>query len=102
VSIRSIRGNEVERAIVVTSRLPKAHGAPVWVGNPGALGIADLGTPDWGEADCVEDEEVPVFWACGVTPQAVASQTKPPLMITHASGHLFITDIPIGDLELEF
>jgi uncharacterized protein YcsI (UPF0317 family) len=102
VSMRPIRGDQVGRAIDVTSRYPKAHGAPVWVGDAGALGIADLAKPDWGEAVSIEDGEVPVFWACGVTPQAVASQAKPPLMITHAPGHMFITDVPIGDLALEY
>ncbi|HEY7034121.1 MAG TPA: putative hydro-lyase [Thermomicrobiales bacterium] len=102
VSMRPIRGDQVGRAIEVTSRYPKAHGAPVWVGDPGALGTADLGRPDWGEPVRIEDGEVPVFWACGVTPQAVAGQTRPPLMMTHAPGHMFITDIPIGALGAEF
>jgi uncharacterized protein YcsI (UPF0317 family) len=98
VSMRPIREDQVERAVEVTSRYPKAHGAPVWVGEPAALGIRNLGMPDWGEALWPEPEEIPVFWACGVTPQAIASQTKPPLMITHAPGHMFITDIPIAAL----
>ena len=101
VSMRPIRGDQVGRAVEVTSRYPKAHGAPVWVGDPSELGITDLGTPDWGEALWPEAGEVPVFWACGVTPQAVASQTKPPLMITHAPGHMFITDLPITELAME-
>lgn len=102
VSMRPIRGDEVGRAVEVTSRYPKAHGAPVWVGDPGGLGIEDVETPDWGEAIRLEAGEVPVFWACGVTPQAVANKAKPPLMITHAPGHMFITDIPISRLATEF
>jgi uncharacterized protein YcsI (UPF0317 family) len=101
VSMRPIRGDEVSRAVEVTSRYPKAHGAPVWVGDPGELGIEDLGRPDWGEPVRLETGEIPVFWACGVTPQAVAIQTKPPLMITHAPGHMFITDVPIAELAMD-
>jgi uncharacterized protein YcsI (UPF0317 family) len=98
VSMRPIREDRVERAVEVTSRYPAAHGAPVWIGDPAELGIADLSKPDWGDAVPPTEGEVPVFWACGVTPQAVAIQSRPPLMITHAPGHMFITDIPISSL----
>jgi uncharacterized protein YcsI (UPF0317 family) len=98
VSMRPIRGDQVGRAVEITKRYPTAHGAPVWIGDPAGLGIADLAPPDWGEAIWPEEGEVPVFWACGVTPQAVAHQTRPPLMITHSPGHMFITDIPIASL----
>jgi uncharacterized protein YcsI (UPF0317 family) len=101
VSMRPIREDQVDRVVEVTSRYPKAHGAPVWVGEPAALGIRDLGTPDWGEALWPEAGEIPVFWACGVTPQAIASQTRPPLMITHAPGHMFVTDLPIATLATD-
>jgi len=101
VSMRPIQADQVERAIEVTSRYPKAHGAPVWVGDPGELGIADLETPDWGEAISPESGEIPVFWACGVTPQAVVSQSKPAFVITHAPGHMFISDLPIAELAME-
>jgi uncharacterized protein YcsI (UPF0317 family) len=70
------------------------HGAPLHVGDPAALGIADLDRPDYGEAVPVRDGELPVFWACGVTPQAVAAASRPELMITHAPGHMFVTDVP--------
>ena len=63
------------------------------VGDPAALGIRDLGRPDFGDAVTIRHGEVPVFWACGVTPQAVAMHAKPPLMITHAPGHMFVTDL---------
>jgi uncharacterized protein YcsI (UPF0317 family) len=98
VSMRPIRGDQVGRAVEITRHYPTAHGAPVWIGDSAGLGIVDLATPDWGEALGPEAGEVPVFWACGVTPQAVAHQTRPPLMITHSPGHMFITDIPIAAL----
>lgn len=94
VSMRPIPAALVPRAVTVTARFPGAHGAPVHVGNPQRIGIADLGCPDWGEPVTVFPDEEPVFWACGVTPQAVALEARPPLVITHAPGHMFITDLP--------
>lgn len=70
------------------------HGASVHIGVPGALGISDLSIPDLGEPVDAEDEDVPVFCACGVTPQAALMASRPPFAITHAPGHMFITDIP--------
>ena len=70
------------------------HGAPVHAGDPAALGIADLARPDYGDPVPVYPGEVPVFWACGVTPQAVAAASRPELMITHAPGHMFVSDVP--------
>jgi uncharacterized protein YcsI (UPF0317 family) len=101
VSMRPIKAEQVERTIEVTSRYPKAHGAPVWAGDPSELGIADLSSPDWGEPTFIEPGEVPVFWACGVTPQAVVMQSKPALVITHAPGHMFVSDVRIADLAGE-
>jgi uncharacterized protein YcsI (UPF0317 family) len=98
VSMRPVQAEQVERTIEITSRYPKAHGAPVWVGDPSELGIADLSMPDWGEPTLVEQGEVPVFWACGVTPQAVVMRSKPALVITHAPGHMFISDVRIAEL----
>ena len=92
VSMRSIPRGQVVRAVQVTSRFPAVHGAPVHIGEPEAIGIHDLSTPDMGDPTEINDGDVPVFWACGVTPQAVAMSSKPPLMITHAPGHMFITD----------
>ena len=92
VSMRPVRRDKVVKAVQVTSRYPSVHGAPVHIGDPQAIGIRDLATPDLGDASEVRDDEVPVFWACGVTPQAVAMSSKPPLMITHSPGHMFITD----------
>jgi uncharacterized protein YcsI (UPF0317 family) len=92
VSMRPIPGHLVARAVQVTARYPVTHGAPVRVGDPAGLGIADLYQPDYGDPVPVYPGEVPVFWACGVTPQAVAQTVQLPWMITHAPGHMFITD----------
>jgi uncharacterized protein YcsI (UPF0317 family) len=78
--------------VQITSRFPAVHGAPVHVGEPLTLGIGDVQQPDFGDAVPVRAGEAPVFWACGVTPQAVVMQVKPELAITHAPGHMFITD----------
>ncbi|WP_316879658.1 putative hydro-lyase [Ralstonia wenshanensis] len=93
VSMRPMSVPNAIRAIEITSRMPRAHGAPVHFGDPAAIGIADLAQPDWGDAVPVQPGEVPVFWACGVTPQAVVQQARPELCITHAPGHMLITDL---------
>jgi uncharacterized protein YcsI (UPF0317 family) len=93
VTMRPIPAHLVARATQVTGRYPAVHGAPVWVGEPGALGIGDLQRPDWGDPVEIRPGEVPVFWACGVTPQAVALASKPDFMITHAPGYMFVTDL---------
>jgi uncharacterized protein YcsI (UPF0317 family) len=93
VSMRPIPSALVSRTSELTANLPLAHGAPVHAGDPRAIGIADLGKPDFGDAVPVGEDEVPVFWACGVTPQAVAMEAKPELMMSHAPGHMFITDL---------
>ena len=93
VSMRPIPEADVVRAVQVTSRFPSVHGAPLHIGNPETIGIQDLSKPDFGDAVTIKEGEVPVFWACGVTPQAIAMHVKPDLMITHAPGHMFITDI---------
>lgn len=94
VSMRPIPAAEVATAVLVTSRMPRVHGAPVHIGSPSSLGIADLAVPDFGEPVVAEPGDIPVFWACGVTPQAALMASKPPLAITHAPGHMFITDVP--------
>lgn len=93
VSMRPIPHNQVVRAVQVTSRFPGVHGAPVHIGDPAVIGISDLAQPDYGDAVDIYEGEVPVFWACGVTPQAAAVQSKPSLMITHSPGHMFVTDV---------
>ena len=92
VSMRPIPRDQIVRAVQVTSRFPATHGAPVHIGHPEAIGIRDLARPDFGDPVEVRPGEEPVFWACGVTPQAVALSCQPSLMITHAPGHMFITD----------
>jgi uncharacterized protein YcsI (UPF0317 family) len=93
VSMRPIPQEQVVRAVQVTSRFPAVHGAPVHIGDPRAIGIQAIDRPDFGDPVPIRDGEVPVFWACGVTPQAVAMQSKPEIMITHAPGHMFITNL---------
>lgn len=93
VSMRPIPEKDVVRAVQVTSRFPAVHGAPVHIGNPASIGIENIHQPDFGDRVPIKEGEVPVFWACGVTPQAVAMQVKPELMITHAPGYMFITDV---------
>ncbi len=93
VSMRPLRAADAIRAVQITSRFPGVHGAPVHLGRPDLIGIADLAKPDYGDAVEVRDDEVPVFWACGVTPQAVVTQARPPLCITHAPGCMLITDL---------
>jgi uncharacterized protein YcsI (UPF0317 family) len=94
VSMRPIPHSQVVKAVQVTSRYPDVHGAPVHIGNPKAIGIRDISKPDYGDPVEIREDETPVFWACGVTPQAVAEKSRPSLMITHAPGYMFVTDIP--------
>ena len=100
VSMRPIHHTHVVRAVQVTSRFPAVHGAPVHIGDPARIGIRSIGNPDYGEPTEIRDGEVPVFWACGVTPQEVARRSKPPFMITHSPGHMFITDWRDDDLAI--
>lgn len=99
VSMRPMTPAQAIDATQISGRFPRAHGAPVHFGDPAALGIRDLARPDFGDAVEVHPGEVPVFWACGVTPQAVAMEAKPPFLITHKPGHMFVTDL--RDTELE-
>ena len=92
VSMRPFSKKNAVHAVEVTGRYPGAHGAPVHIGDPHEIGISDLDRPDFGAPLPLREGEVPVFWACGVTPQAVAMQVKPDLMITHAPGHMFVAD----------
>src|SRR5213594_2917379 len=94
VSMRPIPSAQLSQAVTASARFPNAHGAPVHIGDPAALGIEDIAKPDWGDAQPFRPGDVPVFWACGVTPQAVALASKPPFMLTHSPGHMFITDLP--------
>ena len=98
VSMRPIPFDQVMKTIEITSRYPKVHGAPIHIGNPEQIGIKNILKPDFGDAVEIKENEVPVFWACGVTPQAVAMKVKPKIMITHAPGHMLITDIKNNEL----
>ena len=93
VSMRPIAKDNVEEVVRITKQFPRVHGEPVHIGNPKEIGIEDINTPDYGDSVEIKTGEIPVFWACGVTPQAAAEQAKPSIMITHAPGHMFIADI---------
>jgi uncharacterized protein YcsI (UPF0317 family) len=98
VSMRPIPASLVDTAARITAPFRKAHGAPIHAGDPAALGIKDIMKVDFGDAPEIRDGEVPVFWACGVTPQMALRRARPELVITHAPGHMFITDIRDEDL----
>jgi uncharacterized protein YcsI (UPF0317 family) len=90
--MRPMKAADAIRAVQITSRFPSVHGAPVHLGDPGAIGIRDLGRPDYGDPVPVHPGELPVFWACGVTPQSVIESARPPFCITHSPGHMLVTD----------
>jgi uncharacterized protein YcsI (UPF0317 family) len=92
VSMRPMRPADAIRAIQITTRFPAVHGAPVHIGKPELIGIKDIGKPDYGDAVEVTEDEIPVFWACGVTPQAVIATVKPDFCITHYPGRMLVTD----------
>ena len=92
VSMRPYRAEEIPLAVAISGRYPTMHGAPAHIGDPVSLGVKDLNDPEFGEPIEIAEDQVPVFWACGVTPQAVAMSARPPLMITHSPGHMFVTD----------
>jgi len=98
VSMRPLSPDKVVRAIQITTRFSAVHGAPVHVGDPSRIGIDDLGKPDFGDPVRIGPDEVPVYWACGVTPQVALTKNRPDLVITHSPGHMFITDIRNEDL----
>jgi len=98
VSLRAIAACHVSRAVQITSRYPACHGAPVHIGDPRIIGISDLSRVDFGNPTPVRSGEVPVFWGCGVTPQAIAMGIRLPFMITHKPGHMFLTDLTLADV----
>ena len=100
VSMRPIPHALVPAAVAITAQMPRVHGMPIQIGYPEAIGIHDLAHPDYGDAVTIREGEVPVFWPCGVTPQAVVMHSKPPFVITHAPGHMFITDVKNAVLKL--
>jgi uncharacterized protein YcsI (UPF0317 family) len=93
VSMRPMKAADAIRAIQITSRFPNVHGAPVYIGSPALIGIDDLSQPHYGDPVEVKADELPVFWACGVTPQAAITQARPEFCITHAPGAMLITDL---------
>lgn len=94
VSMRPMKARDAIRAIQITSRFPAIHGAPVHLGDPALIGIADISRPDYGDAVAIADDELPVFWACGVTPQEAIREARLPFVITHRPGYMLVTDIP--------
>jgi uncharacterized protein YcsI (UPF0317 family) len=101
VSMRPLTPAQTVKAVQICTRLPRVHGAPIHFGDPEAIGIHDLARPDFGDPVEIRAGEVPVFWACGVTPQAVAMASRPALLMTHKPGHMFVTDLRDTELEGE-
>lgn len=100
VSMRPFKAADAIRAIQITSRYPAVHGAPVHIGDPSLIGIADVSRPDYGDPVELQDDELPVFWACGVTPQVAIEQARPSFCITHKPGHMVITDLKNTELAI--
>ena len=98
-SMRPMTPENAKRAYDITVKMPNVHGAPVHMGDPAEIGVKDIMQPDYGEAVDIYEGEIPVFWPCGVTPQAAIENAKPPIVITHSPGHMFITDIKNAELN---
>ncbi|MDR3292809.1 MAG: putative hydro-lyase [Clostridiales bacterium] len=98
VSMRPLPPEQVVKSVTVTASMPRVHGSPIHIGDPSRIGVKDLSKPEFGDAVTINDGEVPVFWCCGVTPQSVMMNSKPDFVITHAPGHMFITDIRNNEL----
>jgi uncharacterized protein YcsI (UPF0317 family) len=100
VSMRPMSASNAIRAIQICSRFPSVHGAPIHLGDPAQIGIADLNKPDFGTAVAVAPSEIPLFWACGVTPQVALQAAKLPLAVTHEPGHMLVTDLKNTELAI--
>jgi len=100
VSMRPMRAADAIRAVQICTRFPSVHGAPVHLGDPALIGIADINRPDYGDPVTIAAGELPVFWACGVTPQVALEQAKPPLAITHSPGCMLVTDLRNSQLSV--
>lgn len=98
-SMRPMTPENAKIAAEITGRYPNVHGAPVQIGDPEAIGVKDVMKPDYGDPVEFHEGEIPVFWACGVTPQAAIERAKPPIVITHAPGHMFITNVKNAELN---
>ena len=101
VSMRPLTPAHAIQTTTICARYPLAHGAPIHFGDPAAIGIPDIDTPDFGDAVTIHPGEIPVFWACGVTPQAALMAAKPPFAITHKPGHMFLTNLRDHDLQAD-
>lgn len=99
VSMRPLPANQIVKAVNITASMPRVHGTPIHIGDAALIGIEDINKPDFGESVTINQGETPVFWACGVTPQSVIMSSKPDFCITHAPGHMLITDIKNTDLK---
>lgn len=99
VSMRPMTMADAIKSTEITTQFKDVHGTPIHIGKPSEIGIQDINTPDFGDPVTIKNNEVPVFWGCGVTPQSVALQAKPEIMITHAPGHMFITDIKDSEMS---
>jgi len=100
VSMRPFKAADAIRAVQICTRFPSVHGAPVHLGDPGLIGINDLALPDYGDAVSMNDDELPVFWACGVTPQVALEAARPPFAITHSPGCMLVTDLRNSQLAV--
>ncbi len=98
VSMRPMQPAQAVTAVEITSRYPRVHGTPVHLGDPQAIGVGDLARPDFGDAVTVGQGEIPVFWACGVTPQLAIAEARPELAITHSPGCMFLADVRDAEL----
>jgi len=100
VSMRPFKAADAIRAVQICTRFPSVHGAPVHLGDPGLIGIDNLALPDYGDAVSIGDGELPLFWACGVTPQVALEAAKPPFAITHSPGYMLVTDLRNSQLAV--
>ncbi len=98
VSMRPIKSSQISKAVEISGRYPEVHGSPIHIGNPEAIGIEDINKPDYGDQVPIGEEEIPVFWPCGVTPQSVLKNSGVDFFITHAPGYMFVTDIKNEEL----
>ena len=100
VSMRPFKAADAIRAVQICTRFPSVHGAPIHLGDPGLIGIENLDQPDYGDAVTMAADELPVFWACGVTPQVALEKARPPFAITHSPGHMLVTDLRNSQLAV--
>ena len=98
VSMKPIKAVDVAKEVLITSKYQKAHGPPICVGCPQSIGIFDINTPDWGDAVDIQEDEIPVFHYCGVTPQQVLMESGVEFFISHSPGHMFVTDLKLEDM----